>query len=114
MSSQDGFDIHLDVSCRQIMIDCGGFHDHRELNTEMTKFVHHYFGYIYDMLSSTMRLRVFSSNKRPYKWVLEYRDGEQWLAESTTGMLLFNYFGKKSEHILQNRTLPERENPIQS
>ena len=112
MSNEGGFDIHLDVGDREILIHCGDFHDHHELDSEIVEFVNHYFGFIYDLLSVSMRLREFCSGRRPYKWTLECLEDGHWSEESTTGMLLYNYFGRKSELIMQNKTLPAREEPI--
>ena len=35
-------------------------------------------------------------------------DGETWQLEAETGLLFFNFFGKRSEHVFQNHQLPGR------
>lgn len=61
-----------------------------------------------DLLSPDMRLREIRSSGAPYKWFVEARASEGWRCESETGLLFFNYFGRRSEHIFQNRQLPGR------
>ena len=65
-------------------------------------------GLIRDLLSPNMRLRELRSGGRPYRWFVESQDGTAWRLEAETGLLFFNYFGARSEHVFQNRQLPSR------
>lgn len=43
---------------------------------------------------------------------MEILNGDEWQEESTTGLLFYNYLGKRSEKIYQNKVLPPREQPL--
>jgi len=65
-------------------------------------------GLVRDLLSPNMRLRELRAGGRPYRWYVETHDGETWQLEAETGLLFFNFFGKRSEHVFQNHQLPGR------
>jgi len=113
MSNSDGFDLHIDVSEEEILIHCGDFHEHHQLHGEVNEFVNHFLGYLYDLLSPLMRLRVFTSGGKPYKWSIEYFTEGLWIVESTTGNLFYNFLARREEMILQNRALKIREDAIE-
>ncbi|HET9300226.1 MAG TPA: hypothetical protein VFO11_09780 [Candidatus Polarisedimenticolaceae bacterium] len=68
----------------------------------------HYLGLVRDMLSTACRLRERRAGGRPYRWELESLVDGAWRQDGTTGLLLWNYLGRRSEHIYQNDTLPAR------
>ena len=55
------------------------------------------FGLVRDMLSASMRLRERRAGDRAYRWHLEFFDGSTWRHDGTTGLLLWNFFGKRTE-----------------
>jgi hypothetical protein len=55
-----------------------------------------------------MRLRTRHAGGRAYKWLLERVTGSEWRAEHVTGLLFFNYFGRRTETIRQNHQLSVR------
>jgi hypothetical protein len=61
-----------------------------------------------DLLSPDMRLRELRAGGMPYKWLVEARSGDGWQLEAETGLLFYNYFGRRTEHLFQNRQLPGR------
>ena len=66
-----------------------------------------------DLLSPVMRIRERLAGGKPYKWIFElYHDG-QWIAEEWCGLFFWNYIGKRTEKIYQNRILPAMENPVE-
>jgi len=72
-------------------------------------FVRDALGLVRDLLSPGMRLRELRAAGRPYKWILEGRLSGQWHTEQTMALLIWNYFGVRSERIYQNAHLPERD-----
>jgi hypothetical protein len=61
-----------------------------------------------DLLSSDMRIRERRAGTGGYRWILERLDSDGWRRESETGLLFWNYFGRRSEFIYQNHQLPGR------
>jgi hypothetical protein len=55
------------------------------------------------LISPDARVRVLTSAGKPYRWILELRDGDAWKLYEETGLLLYNFFGSRSERILTNR-----------
>ncbi|HUR99177.1 MAG TPA: hypothetical protein VMZ26_14010 [Pyrinomonadaceae bacterium] len=53
-------------------------------------------------LSGECRLREFSRGGKAYKWTVEYRENNEWVAGSTTGLLGFAFWRPRSERCLQN------------
>ena len=109
---ESGFDIHVEVDSEEVAIYCEGYHDHHQLEGEPNDFANHVVGFLYDLLTSLMRVREYCAGGFPYKWSLECREGDAWVPESTTGLLFYNYFGRKTESFFQNSTLKEREDPL--
>ena len=64
-------------------------------------------GFVRTLLCADSHLRVFSAARSPYRWRLTYQTEEGSKTEET-GSLFFNYFGTRSERLLQNRVLPAR------
>ncbi|WP_416768235.1 hypothetical protein ACM66T_07525 [Sulfurimonas sp. ST-25] len=112
-SDEGGFDISVSDDGDDIIgIETDmGIHDHIHIQEAESyeKALSFVFGLVRDMLSENMRIREITKNEKPVKWILEnYQDGK-WFEEHTVGLLLFNYFGKKSEKVYSNHTLPPRK-----
>ncbi|MFK8012687.1 MAG: hypothetical protein AB8B80_11635 [Marinicellaceae bacterium] len=111
-ANSNGFDVivsmdELDV---YILTDCG-YHDHWRLtefknNNEALESI---FGLVRDMLSENMQIKVMLSNKSPYRWILQFKEESQWMDESTTGLLFWNYFGRRREEVYKNQHLLPRK-----
>lgn len=56
-------------------------------------------------LSNECRLRVESAGDLPYKWTVEHEREGEWTADSTTGLLLFPFWRKRTVRYLQNDRL---------
>lgn len=65
-------------------------------------------GLVRDLLSPDMRVRELRAGRSAYRWFIEAFDGRTWKVEHMTGLLFWNYFGRRSEHIYQNAVLPGR------
>jgi hypothetical protein len=113
-SDPAGFEICFEIDPDEWFLRCGGFHADEAYDAGDTpeEFAGHAVGFLYDLLSPLMRVRERLSGGSPYKWTLECRRGESWENRGTVALLLYKYWGKRSERICSNRTLPQRENPL--
>ena len=65
-------------------------------------------GFVRSLLCADSSLQVCYSNERPYRWILSYPvEGRR--VSDRSGLLVFNYFGRRSTRIFQNEQLPPRE-----
>ena len=104
--SSEGFDVGVEIRADKIFFWTNtGFHDEWQIGKDHNSFMKSVFEFLRDVLSNNMRLRELRSNGRPYRWILEGWDGKDWIMESTTGLIFYNYFGRKSEHIFQNQMI---------
>jgi len=111
--TESGFDIKVSFDAPSQMISLEtdrGYHDH--FHTE--KFENRaaafscVFGIVRDLLTQHMRIEEIQSNGRPRKWLLQaFRDG-RWATESSTGLLFWNVFGRRTHVYYQNDALPPR------
>lgn len=44
-----------------------------------------------------------------YKWTVEYKENDEWVEDSTTGLLIYPYFGRKEIRYLQYSLIGEEE-----
>jgi hypothetical protein len=107
-SSPNGFDIRLEVSAHTVTLGWGRWHTPFELDAEIETFVENLFGLLRDMLSPDMRIRELWTWPFPYRGFLESFDGTRWSVEQETGLILWNYLGKRSVRIYSNSVLPGR------
>jgi hypothetical protein len=56
-------------------------------------------------LSAECRLREYRRRGFAYKWTLESKEEGEWLKGSTTGLLLFPFWGKLDIQVLQNNLI---------
>ena len=107
--SDDGFDITVEVFPNEIVVSADGPHIRFDDIKIIEDTVRDVLGLVRDMLSPAMRVVEQVSNEKPYKWHLEsFHDGK-WIREDTTGILFYNYFGKKTKNIYYNKVLPSRD-----
>ena len=107
-----GFDITVEVCADEINLFCEGFHDHYSIEGTPDDFANYFVGFLYNLLSPVMRISEVCSGGVPYKWILESRQQGEWISDSITGLIFYNYFGKRSKRIYQNESLKEREDAI--
>jgi hypothetical protein len=109
--TEGGFDVIVEATPKEIILFANGAHvqfdrpyDEENPETQVEKAL----GLARDLLSPAMRIRERCAGGKPYRWYIEYLDYMQWHAEHETGLLFWNYFGRRSEHIYRNYTLPNR------
>jgi hypothetical protein len=111
--SDSGFPITVQVRPKEIIIMAGGAHTNLDLDGNPDDLAAHALGFVRDLLSPEMRIRERLAGGKPYKWIFElYQDGH-WIAEEWCGLFFWNYIGKRTEKIYQNRILPAREKPVE-
>jgi hypothetical protein len=106
-----GFEITVEVEPEEITVFAGEAHDHfRHLSPsdDIQTIAAEALGFVRDLLSPDMRVRVLLAADRVYRTHIERCHGNRWVIESTTGSLFWNYFGKRSEQVYQNQRLPGR------
>lgn len=112
LQSEGGFEIYVQAESEEIMISCGGFHEHYPAEEPHEDFINHIYGFLYNLLSPVMRVVEFRSGVAGYKWQLQNNIKGSWEAESTNGLIFFNFLAKRTTKILSNSVLPIREKPI--
>lgn len=108
-----GYDITIEVHPDDITLFAKGFHNHYMVMEPLEDFLLEFFGRVRDMLSPAMRIRELLSSGSPYRWHLENQTDGQWHSESTCGMLLWNWLGRRSERLYTNTNLPIREHHLE-
>ena len=106
-----GFEVAVEIEADQVTVHAGGAHDHFECapnEPDVAAVAAAALGLVRDLLSPDMRVRELRAGERPYRVHIERRSGQGWAVESTTGLLVWNYFAARSERIYQNRHLAGR------
>lgn len=96
----------LMLFARGVHVHFDEHHDPRLHDAE--ELVDEALGLARDLLSPAMRIRELCAGGKPYRWVMEYSDGAGWRGEQETGLLVWNYLGRRSERVYQNHALPGR------
>jgi hypothetical protein len=105
-----GFDVIINISDKEIMVSTElGAHDQFPVGSDPSEAVENALGMTRALLSADTRVREFRAGGRPYRWVIEYKEGEAWRKGAITGLLFWHYFSKRTQHIYQNGTLPGRD-----
>jgi hypothetical protein len=104
----DGFDVAVTASKSEILVIAGRMHSHFDWQSTAEEACIDALGLVRDLLSPGMRLVETSAGGRPYRWDLEVFDDGRWRLEESCGLLLYNYFGRRSTRVLQNTHLPSR------
>src|SRR5688500_16326077 len=87
-----GFEVRLDVRPGECTVSFEGWHE--EFQSEDEALNCFAFG-----LSSACRLRTGLRGLFPYRWTVESLQGGQWVADSTTGLLIFPVWRRRrTEH----------------
>ncbi len=105
--AEQGFDVIVRPEPDGItVLTSVGFHEH--FDGAPASAVGDALGFTRDLLSPHMRVRERRSGTRPYRWCVERRDSDEWCVVAETGLLLWNYLGRRSERVHQNCQLPGR------
>ena len=95
-----GFDVEVCVGDREIVVQALGAHEHFEVgNGTPRRSVLPSWGSCATCWSRDMRIREIRSRGKPFRWFVESRNGPAWQVEAETGLLVFNYLGKRSARV---------------
>ncbi len=95
-NSDNGFDVNLTIDGgNSYMVSFEAWHEETESEDEAVNLLA--LG-----LSNECRLKEYRRGKYSYKWTMELFEEGQWAEYSTTGLLLFPFWRKRSVRYLQN------------
>ena len=106
--SDDGFSITLEeAGADEFILHAGPIHTHvfRDEGESDEDFVKDQFYHIRSLLSPLARIVEHRSGSSAYKWTLQYLHDEGWESGETMGLLFYNYFGRRSQRVLQNHLI---------
>jgi hypothetical protein len=111
-ASATGFDVAIEAEAYGLYPYAGDWHgapwDYDTPRMTFAEIAEDCLGFVRSLLCSDSSLQVFYSNGRPYRWVLTYPlEGRR--VSDRTGLLVFNYFGRRNVRTFQNQQLPPRE-----
>lgn len=109
--ADDGFEVAVEAYGSAALVSGVGFHTHFDWQGTASENVRAALRLVRDLLGPRMRVRELSASGRPYKWQLQRLDGHEWSTQEVFLSAFWNYFGRRSERIYQNRTLPARDEP---
>ena len=105
---ESGFDVVVDAETYGLYPYAGDWHGSAwDLNGNCEELCKGFMGFIRSLLCDDSRLKVSYAGSWPYKFVLTYPI-EGGFESSETGLFFFDYFGKRTTRIFQNRHLPPR------
>ena len=103
----EGFEISVDPQDRGVIVFTAlAFHTH--FDGPPAQSVGEALALVRDLLSPDMRIRERRSKDKPYRWVLQRRAGKSWVAEAQTSLIVWQYFGHRSDRFYMNQQLPGR------
>jgi hypothetical protein len=100
--SQSGFTVWLTDHNSSFTVGYDGWHEEFEDEIEALNCFH--FG-----LSSKCRLKVTKRGDKAYSWTVEFKDGNDWKEDSTTGLILVPFWKKKKIEYLCNSIIQSSE-----
>ncbi|MFB3897695.1 MAG: hypothetical protein ACE14V_15490 [bacterium] len=108
---ENGFDIIVEAETYGLYPFAGGWHgapwEIGPTDTTPEKLCEQFMGFIRSLLCTDAMLEVKYASGFSYKWILTYPT-EQGIESEVTGLLFYNYFGKRTNRIFQNQHLPPR------
>ena len=96
----DGFDVSFHTDGDEYTVQMAGWHARFDLTQRETALNCFAFG-----LSDTARLEVHSRGGKDYLWTLESLEDDGWRPDSTTGLLLYPFWRRKTVRYLRNAVI---------
>jgi hypothetical protein len=109
-SESTGFDVTVCFTPESVIVFARGAHRHFELidGKDVESIAAEALGMVRDLLSPDMRVREYRASGSPYRWDIEIYTPDGWKTTESTGLILWNYFGRRSQQVFQNQILPGR------
>lgn len=106
-SGASGYDVEVYASEESITVYADVAHLAIDDPSDARGRVQEALALVQDLRSPRTRLRIHFAGGQPYRWTVEeFEDGE-WKGSFLTGLLFWNYFGRRSQVIRQNALTPE-------
>jgi hypothetical protein len=102
--NEKGFSVSLGVGSRDIIVSSDFWHEHFE-KEEADKALD-CFAF---MLSDSCRLRIEYRGKKAKRWTIESFENGNWMSDSTTGLLNFNFWSPTRTEYFQNDLIKTRD-----
>jgi len=99
----DGFDVEIHASPNCLVVYADAAHSEVEDPPELQERVREALRWVQDLLSPRTRLRIQFAGSAPYRWSVEVFEDGKWKVVFLTGLLFWNFFGRRHEVIRQNR-----------
>ncbi len=95
-SQPNGFSVSLEICGNdEFIVYYDGWHDHFSDSNEAADC------FVYGLIGEC-RLKVSMRGAQTYRWDLQTKQKDRWVTDSTTGLLLFAFWQKKSIQYLSN------------
>lgn len=98
--NEEGFTIGLEENGTSFTVSFDGWHESFESAEEALNCVG--FG-----LSDSCRLKTIYRGKTPQKWVMEFKENNEWVMNSETGLIFFPFWRKQTIVYKQNFLIRE-------
>jgi hypothetical protein len=109
---RDGFDVEIHAFPHALTVYADLAHAEVEEALPPGELVREALKRVQDLLSSRTRLRIRFAGGVPYRWRVEVLEDGEWQLDFMTALLFWNYLGRRSEVIRQNRSVAlDRRDP---
>jgi hypothetical protein len=98
-TSGNGFEVELTAAKNDYQVHFNGWHESFASAEEALNCFA--FG-----LSTDCRLKEYRRGRVTYKWTVEYKEADKWIEDSTTGLLIYPFWGRQEIKYLQNEIVP--------
>ena len=96
--TESGFTVSLYYEDEEFQVYFEGWHE--EFDSEDDALNSLAFG-----LSSECRLKEYSRGGAAYKWIVQYKENDEWINDSTTALFFFQFWKRKEIRYLQNNLI---------
>ncbi len=101
-------DVNVYINCKEITFYLDGWHENiMHDGISVAEFYERFEKLLLFGLSKSCKIVVNKSNGKPYKWSLYALENEHWKFYSMTGLLLYNFFGKRTKEEKQSNIFNE-------
>lgn len=110
-NSESGFDVAVVVLGDSYTIWGDGWHENHPLEDNFVRSAHSVVEQLVTLLNGRTKLLVSYAGKWPYKWeMLHNYEDDRWESLSVTGLIFYNYFGRRRLTEKRNRMLRPEAN----
>lgn len=89
------FDVFAEFYKDSYTLFCDGWHDEFVMEKCPNETARSILGKLKTIFEGKLKVRVTYAGKLPYKWEILFDEGIDWEVLPLTGLLFYNYFGKR-------------------